>query len=1404
MRVRFSSLPACLVIAIICQANILRAEMEFGLAKVEITPTRPLRLSGYGNRDRPFEGIDAPLWARSLAIRDDKGELTVWTTVDLLGISPAMREEVLAQLSDAKISSARFTLCATHTHTAPQMKGVASNLFGPKMNAAEIDAMNEYTAFAVKQIAGSIRDAIKSISPGKLELGWGKAGFAVNRRVLKDGKWSGFGIQKDGPIDNRVPVLRVTDAKGKVRGIIFNYACHATTLPGEYNRLSGDWPGFAAAGLEETFPDAIALSMIGCGADANPEPRGTLDLAKQHGVAARDAVIDVLKKPMVEIKTAPSAILGYAGLPSDRPNRVELTARLASKDPVIQQHAKNMLSILERKDRLPETYPAPIQIIRFDGELTMIFLGGEVVVDYTLRIDRELAAIAPAEKLWITAYSNDVYGYLASERMRKEGGYEFDYSMYFYNQPGPWSSGTEEVVIRRVHDLIEHPEGEGNLAPEESLKLVHVAEGLEVELVAAEPLVKDPVNIAFGPDGKLWVAEMGDYPLGEDNNGSPGGRIRYLEDTDHDGKFDKSTLFLDGLHFATGVFPWKNGVLVSAPPEVIYAEIDPATGKAGKKEVILDGFEVGNPQHVVNGFCVGIDNWIYVNGDDTGVIHSPVTNQKVNMQGRDGRFKPFTGELETESGMTQHLRSRDDSGNWFGGANYCPYWHYVLEEKYIRRNPYIASPRPWQDLYGGFYPQVFPSSRIVDRFNDLFTAGRFTSACSPNPYRDTLLGEGSDQTIFACEPVHNLVHRSQMTQEGLEFRAKRFPVDANSEFFSSADPWSRPVRAVTGPDGAVWIADMYRQVIEHPNWIPEAWLERLDVRAGSDRGRIYRVYPKAKRPAGALPRLIEEKPAALVRRLESSNGWQRDTAQHLLITGKHEDVVTDIEKIITGPSEPRSKLSAIGTLEGLGKSRPEILLSLLHDKHPEVRRWGIRFAEPFLESNKSLTDEVSRLVDDPEISVRFQVACSLGSVKDEGAADALGKLGTKDADNEWMRVALLSSSIHHPEIVLRKVLADPASSKGRAILVDGLLATTVGVFGEAGVERVMAQIVPKEGESPAAWQYQSLATLMDALDRRGTNLLRWSEGPGKKNKVLLASVRGLLQSARAQAVETDQANRSAAVGVLGRGMDQTEEDRTLLAGCLQSSVPIEVQQAAIQTLGKLKTNDVPGILLADWRSHSPAARGGILSVLLSRPEWIELLLDAIEKKNVLPADLGAASQQALIQHTKKTISDRAMDLLATGQPSRQAVLDAHQSVLTMKGDVTRGRELFVKNCANCHRFGGLGQLVGPDIGGVRDRTPPYLLLSVLDPNRAVESKFMSYTAEMNDGRVLSGMIVIETSGSITLARPDGKVEKLLRVDIERLVSSGKSFMPEGLEKDINAQGLADIFAFLAQNPEKVQ
>src|SRR5262249_52814447 len=446
----------------------------------------------------------------------------------------------------------------------------------------------------------------------------------------------------------------------------------------------------------------------------------------------------------------------------------------------------------------------------------------------------------------------------------------------------------------------------GPKSPAESLKCMQPRPGFTVELMAAEPLVMDPIAFAWGPDGKFWVVEMGDYPLGVDGKGKHGGRVKFLEKSKPDGPYDKATVFLDNLGYPTGVFPWGKGVLVTCAPDIFYAEDTDGDGKADKKIVLFTGFVEGNQQHRVNGLSWGLDNWIYgANGDSGGVIKcvktlsgappprlpSPPGGEGqgvrgVNISGRDFRFKPDTGEFEAVTGQRQSGRRRADGGNWFGCNNSNPCYHFVLDDHYLRRNPHVVYPPakvPVPEKPGA--APVYPISKPLPRFNDFHTLNHFTSACSIHIYRDDLFGPEFANNTFVCEPVHNLIHREILTPKGVTFTSKRAPDEQKSEFLASTDNWFRPTMVATGPDGALWVSDMYRYVIEHPQWIPKDWQKKLDLRAGHDMGRIYRIYPEGKKPR-AIPRLAKTTAMELVAALDSPNGWQRDMAHMLLLKAR--------------------------------------------------------------------------------------------------------------------------------------------------------------------------------------------------------------------------------------------------------------------------------------------------------------------------------------------------------------------------------------------------------------------------------------------------------------------------------------------------------------------------------------
>ena len=504
------------------------------------------------------------------------------------------------------------------------------------------------------------------------------------------------------------------------------------------------------------------------------------------------------------------------------------------------------------------------------------------------------------------------------------------------------------------------------LSPEGSLNAIEVRPGFQVELVACEPMVMDPVALDWGADGKLWVVEMADYPLGLDDQGKPGGRIRFLEDTDGDGSYDKSTLFLDGIAYPTGVIAWKDGVIVSAAPDVFFAADRDGDGKSDFQEPLYRGFGEGNQQHRVNGFERGLDNWLYLaNGDSNGIIESIKTGEEVDIRGRDLRIRPDTGEIELVAGRTQFGRHRDDHGNWFGCSNPLPVRHYVLDEPMLKRNPHLAVPSAKNDIARVDNTQLYPISQVLSHWAGYKTPPpgsphRFTSACSTMVYRDNLLGNAFRENTFTCEPVHNAVHRRQLIPDGVTFKSVRSDDEQKVEFLASTDSWFRPATVTTGPDGALWVVDMYRLVIEHPEWIDDQREKELFLRAGHDRGRIYRVLPDdaQPRPMGRLAGLNAKE---LVDKLASPNGRVRDLAQHLITRKTADEVVGLLQDTIRNSQQPFQRMHSLCALDHFEVDLRTLQIAL-NDEFATVCRHAIRIAGQQLRANAKQSESIVRLL----------------------------------------------------------------------------------------------------------------------------------------------------------------------------------------------------------------------------------------------------------------------------------------------------------------------------------------------------------------------------------------------------------------------------------------------------------
>ena len=933
------------------------------------------------------------------------------------------------------------------------------------------------------------------------------------------------------------------------------------------------------------------------------------------------------------------------------------------------------------------------------------------------------------------------------------------------------------------------------LSPQESLATIKVAPGLAVELVAAEPQVQDPIDVAWGADGRMWVVEMADYPSGLDAAGTPGGRVRVLESTRRDGHFDKSTLFASGLRFPMSAVPWRDGVLVAAAPDILFLQDTDGDGRADRSTPLFTSLGLGNQQHMANGLQWGLDGWLYIaNGGTRGRIASAKTGESFEM-GRDVRIQPDLGLADAQSGRSQFGRNRDDWGNWFGNNNTNPVWHYALEDHYLRRNPQLVPPNPVVTVpeIPGAAP-VYPISATLARFNSPKGFNHFTSACSPVIYRDDFLGPGYEGNVFVSEPVHNLVHREVVSPRGTTFTSRRAPEEQATEFLASSDNWARFVNTRAGPDGALYVVDMYRLVIEHPQYIPGEWMRRIpDVRAGADRGRIYRVVPRG-RPLRPVPDLARARTAELVAALESPSGTLRDLAQQQLVWRGARDAAPALERLARHAARPQTRVQAWCTLDLLGQLSPALLRSALEDPHPGVRRQAVRLTDAFAGRAPELLEALLRLVGDADALVRQQVAYALGGWNEPAAGAALARLTATSEDPFIVAAAWSSAGPHLAEIVAR---LEPDAGVDRT-----LVEMAVAPANRAVLARLLAGIGATSTARPTTGRLTALAQVFDSLARHNVSWANLTTTGSGDLKEAARGAAGWIARARelAGAADTSAELRVAAIGLLGREPAAQTADLELLSSLLGRQHPVSVQVAAIAAMRNLGGGEVPGRLLAGWGAHGPQVRGAVLDVLTSRPAWAAALLDRVAADRDLLAQIDTAHRAALTGHRDARVAERAQDLFtARVDANRQGAIDRYEAAMAgLKGDVRRGAEVFQAACSACHRFGGTaGGAIGPDLAGISDRSAAYLLVHVLDPNRVVESRYVLYSAVRQDGRALAGMIADEAGSSLTLVGLDGAAQVVLRSDLKSLESTGRSLMPEGLESAVTPQAMADLVLFLA-------
>ncbi|MHC4404952.1 MAG: DUF7133 domain-containing protein, partial [Planctomycetota bacterium] len=671
--------------------------------------------------------------------------------------------------------------------------------------------------------------------------------------------------------------------------------------------------------------------------------------------------------------------------------------------------------------------------------------------------------------------------------------------------------------------------------------------------------------------------------------------------------------------------------------------------------------------------------------------------------------------------------------------------------------------------------------------------GYFTGVCGTTIYTGSALPKESHGNAFVCEGASNIVHRMRLEPDGVGFSAHR--VEQKREFIASEEVWFRPIQFAHAPDGAFYLADMYREVFEHPGAVPPSAKKHLDLNFGSDRGRIYRIVPEGFRQPPPV-RLGDTSTEALVGLLAHPNSWHRRTASRLLYERRQRKAVEPLKRLAAQSPSPLGRMHAMYALAGQEALTAEVVLARLDDEHPRVREHAVRLAEEVLAESPGVREKLYATFDDDDLRVRYQLAFTLGQIAGDKATRALAELAKRDGRDRWIRVAILTSTFGRAGELFARLAADAkwrGTGDGRSLLEQ--LAQQAGLEDRSDQIAEVFQSLDTFGDAEKPLAQAVVRGLSKGLAEVGSPLLAsLSSGGGSRAGQLLVEMIEQSKQAASDPKEPLERRVAAARSLALASFDDAAD---ILAGLLDSREPQAVQTAAVHALNRFDDREVAETIVDAWLGLTPKVRSEAAEALFARPERLWALLTAIEDKVIMPSQLDPARLQFLLSHPQQQIREEAARLLEDAQLApREEVVEAWRDVLDMEGDVQRGKAVFKRECAKCHRLEGVGVELGLPLNTIGNRGPETILLNVLDPNREVNPTYLNYIVITEEGLSITGMIESETATSVTLKRPEGETDTVLRANIDELVNTGLSIMPEGQEKLMTRREMADVIAYL--------
>lgn len=973
----------------------------------------------------------------------------------------------------------------------------------------------------------------------------------------------------------------------------------------------------------------------------------------------------------------------------------------------------------------------------------------------------------------------------------------------------------------------------------DALSTIQVPDGFKVEMIAAEPLITDPVDMEIDEYGRMFVVEMHGYPL--DKSGS--GKIVMLSDTNGDGIMDKRTVFKEGLLLPNGIQRWKKGFIITDSPNIYYLEDTDKDGKADIMDTLLTGFALTNPQHNLNNPIYALDNWIYAAhegivksrdygeefGDEGTEIYYPAKpgggRLPKNASGKSVRFRPEQYQLEEMSSRCQFGHTFDRWGHWFGSNNSNQGYQEIISQRYLTRNPQLPPTDPDHNMSDHLNaPEVFPTTKNPDR--QIFTdVGTMTSGSGLTAYlAHDFPAPYNTGVTFIAEPVGNLVHVDVLRDSGLSYVAGRvFP---NKEFFTSTDAWSRPVNMYVGPDGALYILDYYRRVIESPEWMSEEAIKEGNLYDGTDKGRIYRVSTSDGKKAAWMKglQLGDAGSEDLVDQLSNPNYWWRINAQRLLVHRADKNVIPDLIELAGSGTSEMGRLHALWTLEGMGALPVELIQKALKDTVAGIRENAIKLAELHLKEMPDLIPALLSMQNDSNMKVRFQLLLALGFVDTAPASHTRNQLLFRDMENRWFQVAALSAASLKTEELLKLMVEKSRSDiPSYASMIERLSAMIAGSLEAPAVNRYIHQTVVPRSSKEKAVQPFILKGLAQGLRSRPNKLSINESDQQLLLKTFFESSSDELRRAALQFLQVSKISDSAVLNkaisealAIARNTQLPDKKRadavdllalgnppayqSMLRGLLTPQEQPVVKLAALRVLNLVPSTAVSEYLVEHWSGFTKEIRDAAVRVFMNDTARMRVLITAMEQNKIPTSNVSFWTGIALMQVRDDQLRERARRVFTRNAEEAKKISREYQAALDREGDPENGKTVYMQNCALCHqKKGQYGVAFGPDLGTIHNWKKQDILANILDPNLSIMAGYDLWDIKLTNGEVVQGIIAQETGSAITIKNVGNMERTINRQDIQSLQSLNVSAMPAGLEKNITKEQMADLIAFLKQN-----